>query len=63
MRRPILIVCSSHFGLTPGLYYAWISDGGADSVNFLIGQKFLENYYSVYDTTQSRIGLAKRALF
>jgi len=53
----------SHFGLTSGFYYAWINDGGADSVNFLIGQKFLENYYSVYDTAESRIGLARRALF
>jgi len=51
---------SSHFGLTPGLYYSWINDGGATDVNFIIGQKFLENYYSVYDTTGSRIGLAKR---
>jgi len=51
----------SHFGLASGFYYAWIHDGGASGVNFLIGQKFLENYYSVYDTTHSRVGFAKRA--
>jgi len=49
----------SHFKLTPGFFYAWITDGGATGVNFLIGQKFLEHYYSVYDTTKSRIGLAR----
>jgi len=27
----------SHFDLTPGFYYAWMNDGGADGVNFLIG--------------------------
>lgn len=30
-------------------------------VNTIIGQKFLENYYSVYDTTNSRIGFATAA--
>ncbi|KAF8317081.1 acid protease [Clavulina sp. PMI_390] len=50
------------FGLTAGSYYAWIGDGGPPGdVNFLLGQKFLENYYSVYDTTNWRIGLATRA--
>ncbi|SPJ78649.1 probable aspartic proteinase precursor [Fusarium torulosum] len=48
----------SNFGLTSGKYYAWISDGGSSGVNTIIGQKFLENYYSVYDTTNSRIGFA-----
>jgi len=53
----------SLFGLTTGKYYAWINDGGASAadVNFIIGQKFLENYYSVYDTTNSRLGFATRA--
>ncbi|KAF4955905.1 hypothetical protein FSARC_11720 [Fusarium sarcochroum] len=48
----------SNFGLTPGRYYSWISDGGSSGVNIIIGQKFLENYYSVFDTTNSRIGFA-----
>ncbi|KAK0108851.1 hypothetical protein ONS96_002691 [Cadophora gregata f. sp. sojae] len=48
----------ANFGLTSGKYYAWINNGGSSGVNTIIGQKFLENYYSVYDTTNSRIGFA-----
>ena len=51
----------SEFGLTSGKYYAWINDGGSSGVDTIIGQKFLENYYSVFDTTNSRIGFAKGA--
>lgn len=49
------------FGLTSGQFYAWINDGGSSGVNTIIGQKFLENYYSVFDTTNSRIGFATAA--
>lgn len=48
----------SEFGLRSGKYYAWINDGGSSGVNCIVGQKFLENYYSVYDTTNRRIGFA-----
>lgn len=48
------------FGLNSNKYYAWINDGGSSGVNTIIGQKFLENYYSVFDTTNSRIGFATR---
>lgn len=51
----------SNFGLTSGKYYAWINNGGSSGVNTIIGQKFLEYYYSVYDTTNSRIGFATAA--
>ena len=51
----------SNFGLSSGKYYSWITDGGSSGVNTIIGQKFLENYYSVYDTTNQRIGFATRA--
>lgn len=51
----------SWYGLKSGKYYAWINDGGASGVNTIIGQKFLENYYSVFDTTNSRIGFATAA--
>jgi hypothetical protein len=51
----------SYYGLSSGNYYAWITDGGSSGVNTIIGQKFLENYYSVYDTTNSRIGFATGA--
>lgn len=41
----------SNFGISGNDFYAWISDGGDSSVDFIIGQKFLENYYTVFDTT------------
>lgn len=50
-----------NFGLSSGKYYAWINDGGSSGVNTIIGQKFLENYYSVFDTTNARIGFATAA--
>ncbi|KAF8317927.1 acid protease [Clavulina sp. PMI_390] len=48
------------WGLSTKFFYSWINNGGsvAADVNFIIGQKFLENYYSVFDTTNSRIGFA-----
>ena len=51
----------SVFGLPSGKSYAWINDGGSSGVNTIIGQKFLEQYYSVFDTTNSRIGFAKNS--
>ena len=48
----------SFYGLSSGKYYAWINNGGSSGVNTIIGQKFLENYYAVFDTTNSRIGFA-----
>lgn len=52
----------SNFGITnSGKYYSWINDGGSSGVDCIIGQKFLENYYSVFDTTNSRIGFATAA--
>ncbi|KAM0258916.1 hypothetical protein ACHAQJ_003572 [Trichoderma viride] len=49
------------YGLSSGKFYAWINDGGSSGVNTIIGQKFLENYYSVFDTTNARIGFAPAA--
>jgi len=51
----------SNFGISGSSYYSWINDGGSSGVDFIIGQKFLENYYSVFDTTNSRIGFATAA--
>lgn len=48
----------SYFGLDSGKYYAWINNGGSSGVDTIVGQKFLENYYAVFDTTNSRIGFA-----
>jgi len=49
------------FGFNPNFYYAWIASSGASSgLDFIIGQKFLEHYYSVYDTDHHQIGFAPR---
>ncbi|KAF7972932.1 hypothetical protein HWV62_16596 [Athelia sp. TMB] len=50
-----------NFGLPSSAYYSWINDGGSYGVDFIIGQKFLENYYSIFDTTKNRIGFATAA--
>lgn len=54
---------NENIGLPSGTIYSWIADGGSEAadVNFIIGQKFLENFYAVFDTTNSRIGFAPRA--
>ncbi|KAF8174814.1 aspartic peptidase domain-containing protein [Mycena galopus ATCC 62051] len=51
------------WGLTSGKFYGWIAAGGteADELNFIVGQKFLENYYSVFDTTGNQVGFATAA--
>ncbi|KAJ6472484.1 aspartic peptidase domain-containing protein [Mycena sanguinolenta] len=51
------------WGLSSGKFYGWIAAGGtsASDLNFIIGQKFLENYYSVYDTTNNQVGFAPSA--
>jgi hypothetical protein len=51
----------TNLGLPSGFYYGWFSDGGNSGVNTIIGQKFMENYYAVFDTTHSRIGFAPAA--
>jgi len=48
----------SSFGLSSTYYYSWISNGGSSGLDFIIGQKFLERFYSVYDTTNNRVGFA-----
>ena len=50
-----------YFGLTTGKFYSWINSGGSSGVDTIIGQKFLEYYYSAYDSTNSRIGFATAA--
>ncbi|KAF8177288.1 putative cathepsin E [Mycena galopus ATCC 62051] len=51
------------WGLASGKFYGWIAAGGteADELNFIVGQKFLENYYSVFDTTGNQVGFATPA--
>jgi len=48
----------SNFGISGSESYSWINSGGDSGVDFIIGQKFLENYYTVFDTTNSQIGFA-----
>ena len=47
---PLVISSSNGVALCLGSYYSWIPNGGvsASDVNFIIGQKFLENYVSYY---------------
>ncbi|KAI8597926.1 aspartic peptidase domain-containing protein [Dissophora ornata] len=51
----------TNFGLSGDLHYTYFSIldffPGLDAI---IGQKFLENFYSVFDTTNNRVGLALR---
>ncbi|KAI5827569.1 acid protease [Schizophyllum commune Tattone D] len=49
------------WGLPEGTHWSFVSTAGEG--NFFVGQKFFECYYSVYDTTNARIGFAaaKRA--
>ncbi|GAB5592013.1 hypothetical protein Unana1_06913 [Umbelopsis nana] len=52
----------TNWGGTAGTYYSLIGDAGTETgLDFILGQKFLENYYSIYDTTNSRVGFATRA--
>ncbi|KAF7373032.1 Acid protease [Mycena sanguinolenta] len=48
------------FSLTPSQFTVPAAHSST-AVDFIIGQKFLENYYSVFDTTNSRVGFAPRA--
>ncbi|KAJ6450804.1 putative aspartic protease, partial [Mycena sanguinolenta] len=45
-------------GLEPRWIYGWIASGGSQ---LILGQKFLENYYSMYDTQLGIFGFAPRA--
>ncbi|KZT51814.1 aspartic proteinase from Irpex Lacteus [Calocera cornea HHB12733] len=49
------------FGGRTGHYYSYVGPMGSDSgagFDFVLGQKFLERFYSVYDSTRNRVGLS-----
>jgi len=49
------------WGGEPGLQYGYIGPLGSPSgegLDFIIGQKFMERYYAVFDTANDRVGFA-----
>ena len=51
-----------YYGLDASKWYCWIADAGARKIDLVLGQKFLEAWYSVFDSTDAgRIGFAQRA--
>ncbi|EPT02915.1 hypothetical protein FOMPIDRAFT_1035599 [Fomitopsis schrenkii] len=49
------------WGAEPNLQYGYIGPIGAPSgegLDFIIGQKFMERFYAVFDTSNSRVGFA-----
>jgi len=48
----------STMGLSSTYYYSWVGNGGSSSLALTLGQKFLERFYSVYDTDNNRVGFA-----
>ncbi|GBE83524.1 Polyporopepsin [Sparassis crispa] len=49
------------WGAVPGVQYGYLGPIGANSgegLDFIIGQKFMERTYAVFDTTNQRVGFA-----
>jgi hypothetical protein len=49
------------WGFSTSRYYTWVGNGGTEAPSCILGMYFLTNFYSVFDTTNSRVGLAKAA--
>jgi cathepsin E len=55
---------NTQIGGTAANIYLIVGDSGSPSgsgLDFLLGQSFLERFYSVYDTASLRVGLATTA--
>ncbi|KAJ7678780.1 putative cathepsin E [Mycena rosella] len=51
----------SNWGISGSGFYTYIADGGSEAPNTILGMTFLENFYSVYDVANNRVGLAPAA--
>jgi hypothetical protein len=51
----------ANWGISGTGFFAIINDGGSAAPNTILGMTFLEHYYSVFDTTNNRVGLAPAA--
>ncbi|KAJ7680134.1 putative aspartic protease [Mycena rosella] len=51
----------SNWGVSGSGFYTYIADGGSEAPNTILGMTFLENFYSVYDVANNRVGLAPAA--
>ncbi|KAK2465529.1 hypothetical protein APHAL10511_002421 [Amanita phalloides] len=57
----LALVLDSAIGGSPSSIYLVVADIGSPSgsgLDFIDGYTFLERFYSVFDTTNSRVGLA-----
>lgn len=52
---------SRYWGAPENLCPSYIIGDSVDDVDFIIGQKFLEHYVSVYDAENNRVGFARNA--
>ncbi|GAA93793.1 uncharacterized protein L969DRAFT_43874 [Mixia osmundae IAM 14324] len=50
----------AYFGLSTAYSYSYVNNYGSTGtgLDFILGQKFIERYYTVFDTTNHRIGFA-----
>lgn len=52
---------SRYWGASENLCPSYIIGDSVDDVDFILGQKFLEHYVSIYDAENNRVGFARNA--